>query len=461
MRVSTIWQQLRARGQVVLGVAAVVCASVSMIAPAAATQPAPANRITPATHMALMAGQPIRVAMIEGLSGPFTNTGEAVYRNLAWAAQSINAKGGVTWGVGAQAQQRPLEVVRFDSKSRPEEALSALRSAIDQGIRVVVQGNSSAVALALVDAINKHNQRDPANRVVFLNYSAVEPSLTNEACSFWHFRFDAHANMRMSALMQAIQANQDLKRVYLIGQDYSFGQSVVREAAAQLASKRPDIEVVGRELHAMARIKDFAPYAAKIKASGAQAVITGNWGNDLTLLVKAAKDVGFDGTFYTFYGNALGAPAAIGQAGVGKVLAVAEWFPNDGSDASSAFYKRFKASFPSPEQDYVHMRMQGMMQALANGLSAASRVGNPSDVDAYQLALALERTDVTVSGHRMLMRVADHQIEQPLVVAVMDEAGRAGVPFDTEGSGFGFRVVLRLTAQEAALPTTCEMVRPE
>ena len=405
-------------------------------------------------------GEPIKIAMIEGLSGPFTNTGEAVYRNLAWSAQTLNNDGGVTWGRAGDKTQRPVEVVRFDSKSRPEEALSALRSAIDQGIRVVVQGNSSAVALALVDAINKHNERDPANRVVFLNYSAVEPSLTNENCSFWHFRFDAHANMRMAALMQSIQADKELKKVYLIGQDYSFGQSVVKEAAAQLGSKRPDIEVVGRELHAMARIKDFAPYAAKIKASGAQAVITGNWGNDLTLLVKAAKAAGFEGTFYTFYGNALGAPAAIGEAGIGKVLAVAEWFPNLGGEASDAFYQRFQAAFPKPEHDYVHMRMHGMMVALARALSVSSQYAQGDGVDAYQVALALEKTDVTVAGHRMLMRVADHQIEQPLVVAMMDRAGQPGVRFDTEGSGYGFRVLHALSAQEAALPTTCSMTRP-
>ena len=405
-------------------------------------------------------GEPIKIAMIEGLSGPFTNTGEAVYRNLAWSAQTLNNQGGVTWGRAGAKTKRPIEVVRFDSKSRPEEALSALRSAIDQGIRVVVQGNSSAVALALVDAINKHNERDPANRVVFLNYAAVEPSLTNEDCSFWHFRFDAHANMRMAALMQSIQANRDLKKVYLIGQDYSFGQSVVKEAAAQLGRQRPDIEVVGRELHAMARIKDFAPYAAKIKASGAQAVITGNWGNDLTLLVKAAKAAGFEGTFYTFYGNALGAPAAIGEAGVGKVLAVAEWFPNLGGEASDAFYLRFQEAFPKPQHDYVHMRMQGMMVALAQALSGASQYARGNEVDAYQVALALEKTDVTVAGHRMVMRVADHQIEQPLVVAVMDKAGQPGVRFDTEGSGYGFRVLQALSAQEAALPTSCAMTRP-
>ena len=286
---------------------------------------------------------PVRIAMVESFSGPFANTGESVFRNLVWATERVNARGGVKLPGG----NRPLAIVRYDSKGQNEEALSALRAAIDDGAQFVVQGNSSATAAALLDAINKNNERDPARRVLFLNYSAVDPALTNEKCSFWHFRFDAHADMRMAALMQTIKDDRALQKVYLIGQDYSFGQAVLREAKAQLGLQRPDVQVVGDELHPVGRVKDFLPYANKIKASGAQAVITGNWGNDLTLLVKAAKDAGFDGKFYTFYGNALGAPAAIGDAGVGKVVAVADWLPNFPTQGSEQFYQSFRERFPN------------------------------------------------------------------------------------------------------------------
>ena len=242
---------------------------------------------------------PLKLAMVEGLSGPTANAGEAVYRNLNWAVERVNARGGVNLG----ADKVALALERFDSKGQNEEALSALRAAIDGGARIILQGNSSANAAALIDAINKHNEREPTKRVLFLNYSAVEPSLTNEKCSFWHFRFDAHADMRMAALMDVMREDKALKDVYLIGQDYSFGQAVLREAKRQLTAQRPDVRVVGEELHPMARVKDFLPYATKIKASGAQAVITGNWGNDLSLLIKAAREVGFEGKFYTFYGK--------------------------------------------------------------------------------------------------------------------------------------------------------------
>ncbi len=402
-------------------------------------------------------GVPIRIAMIEGLSGPFANTGDAAFRNLAWGAERINAQGGVAWSDGSM---RPLEVVRFDSKSRPEEALTALRSAVDKGIRIVTQGNSSAVAAALIDAINKHNEREPERRVVFLNYAAVEPALTNESCSFWHFRYDAHAQMRLAALMRPLAEDKALKRVYLIGQDYSFGQSVVREARAQLADKRPDIAVVGAELHPIGRVKDFLPYITKIKASGAQAVITGNWGNDLTLLVKAAREGGFDGTFYTFYGNALGAPTAMGDAGVGKVLAIAEWFPNQGGDASDAFYASFLKRFPDPSQDYMHMRMQWMMQALGNALSAIGPQAADESVDAFALATQLASSRFTLGGHTAYMRAEDHQLQQQLAVAQMQRLGAPGVRFGVEGSGYGFEVVQITTAADAAMASRCDMKRP-
>jgi len=407
----------------------------------------------PVFALAQPTGPAIKIAMIEGLSGSFANTGEAVFRNLLWAVERVNARGGVKLPASAGGAQ-PLLLERFDSKGQNEEALTALKAAIDRGARIVTQGNSSAQAAALIDAINKHNEREPQKRVIFLNYSAVDPILTNEKCSFWHFRFDAHADMRMSALMSVIKDDAALKNVYIIGQDYSFGQAVAREARRQLTQLRPDVRIAGDELHAMGRVKDFIPYAVKIKSSGAQAVITGNWGNDLTLLVKAAKEVGFEGKFYTFYGNALGAPTAIGDAGIGRVLAVADWMPNVQHTQSEAFYQAFRQRFPDPADDYVHMRMQLMVEALVQAMEAAGTT------EPIAVSTQLERASVTFYGQTGNMRAADHQFQQTLVVGQMDRKGSAGVKFDVEGSGYGFRVIKTLAAAQAQQPTTCKMQRP-
>jgi branched-chain amino acid transport system substrate-binding protein len=396
---------------------------------------------------------PIRLALVEGLSGPFANTGEAVFRNLVWAVERVNARGGVRLPAEAGGP-RLLRLERHDSKGQNEEALSALRSAIDGGAQVVLQGNSSANAAALLEAVERHNEREPSRQVLFLNYSAVDPALTNEKCSYWHFRFDAHADMRMAALMQVLKDDAAVRSVYLIGQDYSFGQAVLREARRQLARQRPDVQVAGEELHPMGRVKDFLPYAVKIKASGAQAVVTGNWGNDLTLLVKAAREAGYEGKFYTFYGNALGAPAAMGDAGIGRVIAVADWLPNVQTPQSEAFYQAFRQRYPKPADDYVHMRMQLMIEALVQAMERAGS-SQPAAVAPH-----LERASVAMSGQAGTMRAADHQFQQSLVVGVMDRQGAPGVKFDVEGSGYGFRVVRTVTAAQAEMPTTCRMVRP-
>ena len=381
--------------------------------------------------VAQLAAGPIRLALIEGLSGPFGNAGEAVFRNLLLATERVNRRGGVRVG-GAV---RPLALQRLDSKGSTEEALAQLRG-----------------------ALHKHNDREPQRRALFLNYSAVDPALSNERCSFWHFRFDAHADMRLAALTDVLRDDRAVQRLFLIGQDYSFGQHVLKQARAMVQAKRPDVQIVGHELHPLGKVRDFLPYAAKIKASGAQAVLTGNWGNDLTLLVRALREVGSEARLYTFYGNALGAPAAIGEAGIGRVVAVAEWHPNVGGEASDAFYAAFRQRFAQPQDDYVHVRIQLLVEMLA---AAIERAGSR---DAVAVARALEgaTSQGTSMGawHPATMRAADHQLQQPLVVSQMERAGSPGVMHDVEGSGFGFRTLRRLEPAAVAQPHSCRMLRP-
>nr|WP_242540176.1 branched-chain amino acid ABC transporter substrate-binding protein [Trinickia mobilis] len=395
-------------------------------------------------------GAPIQLALIEGMSGPFANAGAAVERNLRFGVERVNARGGVRLADGAH----PLELVVLDSKGSTEGALVQLRAAADRRIGFVMQGNSSAVAAALVAAIEKQNAREPDNRELFLNYSADDPALTNANCSFWHFRFDAHAGMRMGALADVIQQDRSVKKVYLLNQDYSFGHDVSTLAREALAQKRPDIAIVGDEFHPIGRVKDFTPYIAKMRASGADAVITGNWGNDLSLLVKAAREQGFNAKFYTFYGNSLDAPAALGDAGVKRVLAVADWHPNAGPAASDAYYAAFRARFPAAQDDYPVLRMEVMIEMLADAMTRAD-TSDPAAV-----AKSLEGMKFDNGFHRAWMRAEDHQLIQPLYVMEMDKAGTPGVRFDNEGSGYGFRTVLALPPERTVLPTTCQMKRP-
>ncbi len=392
-------------------------------------------------------GPPVRIAVIEAMSGPFANTGEAIMRNLRFAVDRINARGGVRLADG----RHPLELVSFDSKNQADEALLLLRSAADQSIRIVMQGNSSAVAAALIEGVNRHNRRNPDQRIVYLNYSAVDPALTNEKCSPWHFRFDASSDMRMAALTEAMRRDGSVRKVYLINQDYSFGHEVSRSARAMLADKRPDVAVAGDEFHPIGKVKDFSPYAAKVLASGADTVISGNWGNDLTLLVKAAREAGFTGSFYTFYGNALGAPAALGDAGVGKVRAVAEWHYNAGEPEMDRAYDAYRRMFPRPADDYLNARMLHMTDMLAAALEQAGKV------DAAAIARRLSGMRWTAEGADLWMRPDDHQAIKPLYVFTMQKKGTGTARRDVEGSGYGFETTLKVPAAELALASRCQM----
>src|SRR6476661_8481959 len=283
----------------------------------------------------------VKVAVIDAFSGPMAPISSNILNSLQFIAEKANKE---KW-----AGDNTLQFVGFDNKLSPQESLSQLKSALDQGYRYIAQGNGSGVALALIDAINKHNERNPGKEVVFLNYTAADPDLTNSKCSFWHFRFDANSDMKMEGLTSYMAKDQSIKKVYIIGQNYSFGHQVTRAAKDYLKRKRPDIQIVGDDLHPIAQVKDFSPYIAKIKASGADTVVTGNWGADLALLIKAAKDADLKANFYTYYAATSGVPTAMGAAGADRVKYVGLWNVNNegyvGKDIVEAFKKKYNDDY--------------------------------------------------------------------------------------------------------------------
>ncbi len=397
---------------------------------------------------ALLAAAPasaqIKIAYIDPLTGPFANVGEAGLQHFRMIVDRVNASGGVLGG-------KKLEMVAIDNKGSPQDSLIAFQSAVDQGIRFITQGNGSGVAGALVDAVNKHNARNPDKTVLYLNYAAVDPDLTNSRCSFWHFRFDANTDQKMQVITKVLAGLPAVKKVYLIGQDYAHGHQVAKAAIEMLKQKRPDIQIVGNDLHPIGKVKDFAPYVSKIQASGADAVITGNWGNDLSLLVKAAKDGGLKAKFYTYYGGGLGTPAAFGAAGADQVVQVTEWhknvLPSPLEQISNEFTRKTK-------QDLYYFRILNEIRMLARAIDQAK------STDPRKVALALEGMHLKAETGDVWMRKEDHQIMQPLYVSTFEKVDGKKVKYDVDGTGYGFRTDLVVPAQETVLPTTCKMERP-
>jgi branched-chain amino acid transport system substrate-binding protein len=385
----------------------------------------------------------IKIAFIDPLSGPFAPVGQNQLKSFQTMAAMANEQ---KWAPG-----HTFEVVGFDNKASAQESLTQLKAVIDQGYRYITQGNGSGVGLALLDAINKHNERNPGKEIIFLNYAAIDPDMTNSKCSFWHFRFDANSDMKMEALTSYMAPNKDIKSVYIIGQNYSFGQAVSRAAKDYLKRKRPDIKIAGDDLHPIAQVKDFSPYIAKIKASGADTVITGNWGSDLALLIRAAKDADLKTNFYTYYAVTTGVPKAMGASGAERVKIVGNWLANADPKASKSLVEGYKKKY---NDDFYTAQTHSSIGMLAQAIKTSK------SVDPVKVAFAMEGAKFNSLNGEVMMNKVDHQLQQPLYIATWTKVNGKDVVFDQEDTGYGWKMDKKIDAYLANQPTSCQMKRP-
>jgi branched-chain amino acid transport system substrate-binding protein len=327
-----------------------------------------------------------------------------------------------------------------------------LKQALDQDIRFVASTISS-VAHALSDAIAKHNQRNPDRPVLFLNFNALDPALTESKCNFWHFRFETHSDTQVDVLTDHLSKQRSIRKVYLINQDYAYGQSVSRAAREMLGRKRPDVQIVGDELVPLGKVKDFSPYVAKIRASGADAVLTGNWGPDLALLVKASNEANLPAAYYTVLGAFFGGPAGIGAAGAERVKTVAAWHAN----ATDAAWDRRLGQYAAKYKSTSDMAYLPPFRVMAMLAAAMKKAGGTEPV---KVAYALEGANYAGPTGDSYMRREDHQLVAPVYVMSFAKAGQPPVKHDAEGTGYGWRTEALLPAQSVVPPVRCEMQRP-
>ena len=387
--------------------------------------------------------EPIRVALNMPMSGPFANIGDLYVKGSLFAIEAINQRGGVLNG-------RRLEIVSFDNKNSPQEALLALKQIADQKIQFMVQGGGSHIAVPLSEAVKKHNEREPSNRLLFLDEPG-DQDLTNEKCSFWTFMFMANAEVKMEALTNYIAEQKHVRRAYLINQDYLFGQQVARYARQMLARKRPDIKIVGNDLHPLGKVKDFSPYVAKINASKADTIITGNWGADIALLIRAAAASGLNANFYSYYPIGPGAPTAMGPAGADRVKGIWRWHPNLSFEKERKAADEYKRRYGL---EYYAIPVNNLLEMLA---TAITRAGS---TDPLRVAYALENLRIPGSMGEVWMRPDDHQLFEPLYIFTVTRVNGRDVRYDMENTGLGTRTDARIEARDMLLPSRCKMKRP-
>jgi branched-chain amino acid transport system substrate-binding protein len=385
-------------------------------------------------------GETVKIAFIDPLSGPFANVGQNQLKSWQFVAERMN---GAKNPAGVK-----FEVVGFDNKGSPQESLNSIKAAIDQGFRYVTQGNGSGAALAISDAVSKHNERNPGKELIYLNYAAVDPALTNEKCSYWHFRLDADTTMKMEALTTFMKDQPKVKKVFLLNQNYSHGQQVSRYFKEDITLKRPDIQIVGDDLHPIGQVKDFSPYVAKIKQSGADTIVTGNWGADLTLFVKALNDAGLKLPMYTYYAGVTGTPTVLAAGGDSEVYVIAYGHANHTGELG-AMGAEYKKKFN--DDYYTYATYNGI-----NLLGAA--MAKAKSTDPVKVAAALEGLSVKSFAGEVQMRKSDHQLQQTMFITKWQKADKKN-PYSVENTGYTFAPIKAMDPYVASTPTSCQMKR--
>lgn len=389
-----------------------------------------------------------KIAYIDPLSGPFANVGELMLMHTQYAIEDINAKGGVLGGT-------KLQLLQFDSKLSAQESQSALQAAIDQGAKAIVTGGSgSSVVTALVQSVARWNQRNPGKELIVLNHSSIDPEMTGKACSFWHFQTEANTAMKMKALANYIKKTPDVKKVYLLNQDYAHGKQWASYGRQLVGLARPDIQFVGETLHPIGRVKDFAPYIANVKQSGADSVITGNWGQDMTLLLKAAGDAGYNLRYFNHSaGSVPGTVTAVSQAKLGQLTWVAEWHPGEADTPKvDALAKAYKAK---TGKDFLAPRIDMTPRLLAAAINKAG------STDTVKVAHALEDLSFDSVVGPVRMRAEDHQLLLPQVVNTIVPVDGKTVKTGWEGTNYGFRTDAVYTGNELARARSARWSGPE
>lgn len=385
-------------------------------------------------------GQTVRIAMIEGLSGPMGNVGTNQFKSWQYVAANLTPEENPA-GV-------KFEIIGMDSKSSPQEALNLLKSAVDQGIQYVTQGNGSNVALPLAEAVGKHNNRNPGKEVIYFNYAAVDPASTNEKCNYWHFRFDADTSIKMKALA-SFAATQPVEKFYLNNQNYSHGHQVAEFFKKYFAQDKPNAKAVGEDYVALGQVKDFAPYVAKIKEAGADTVVTGSWGQDFTLLVKAMNDAGLNLPIYAYYPAVSGTPTALAQGEHANVYQISYGHSNYGGRMGE-LTQGFKATHNDDLYTFaVYNALVGVSHAMAKA----------GTTDPVKVAAALEGLKWDGFDGPVEMRADDHQLQQGMWISKWQKVDDKN-SYSVENTGYTFAPVKHISAEDASTPTTCDMKRP-
>lgn len=411
-----------------------------------------ALRIALLASVALYAGtanadHAIKVAVIEPLSGPLAGNGTDVLERFRYLFDEINAKGGV--------DGHRFEVFGYDNGFDVEKTAQQMRRGADEGVSFVIHGIGPQHADAIRNFIIKHNRRNPENEMAYLAHSSGSNELSNSKCMFFQAMFDPTVDMKVAAMVDSLVATKRGTKAFLINPNYELGKTVEDAMKRMLAEKAPGIQLAGSELVApFGQVQDFTPIIARIKAAGADLVMTSNFGPDLIRLVSAAADSGLDAQITTIYGLDPSAMGAIGKDRMAKmkVSVVTEYHEND-TGGVPRLEEINKAFLDVTKTSWGIDRYRFLTEMLVAAIDKADSA-KPRDV-----MKALEGATVMTAGGEAMLRPEDHQLIQPYFFVEVDPNAKRPLQWKGTDIGFAFKTLRVVGKDTMALPTTCAMDR--
>ena len=338
-----------------------------------------------------MAADTIKLAEMEPLSGNFKDIGERYLEGVQYAAEVINANGGLLG--------KKVEVIPVDSELKPDIATrKATKLILKDKVKFFSGGTGSSVGGAMSALLEKHNG-------IFFTFGMDASSMTGSSCSKHFFRPGGTTDGRSYALAQWV-VKSGYKRVAAIVQDYSFGKEALAAFTKKVKELDPSVEIVAELVHPMGT-KDFAPYISQLISAKPEVIFTSNWGSDMTLLLKQGKPMGLNVPFACYYANddvmikGVGDDSAlIGNVGAETYMLAIPTEKN----------KVFVESFYKAKGHYPTWLIGKAYTATMFWAEAVKKAGT-EDVDA--VIKAWEGLEFDGPAGKWVMRACDHQAQVP------------------------------------------------
>lgn len=344
---------------------------------------------------ALWAADTVNFGICEIRSGAFKDNGDRTIWGIEAAVNEANSKGGLLG--------KKIQLVIEDNQGKGEIGVQKVKKLVMQdNCVVVIQGSSSGVGGAIGQAM-------PRLKRIYLDTNAEAMGITGENYNPYVFRTCLNAGMHVKAIAQFVAEKTKLRKAFLINQDYSWGYDVANYYEKSIKQMAPDTQIVGKEFHPVFN-KDFAPYVSKIMASGADYVVTGNWGTDLPQLIVQSRNLGMKAPIGCTFLDDDGAMNVAREAAKGCIQANMYILGVD-SDKAREFEETFHKFSGGKWPSFV------IMEAYIGTKMFIDAVKKAGSFDTDKIIKAFENMKWEGPIGTITMRAQDHQAQTPAVIA--------------------------------------------